>query len=174
MAVRFTLYNNKIEFTDKQEEYNTLRLEYEDKATVAADKYLEFYYSCGSLDSFVEKGAKAGYEIVNEVINDFLTDIVNQGVYSITLKTIEDQYGNYYLKDFVSAFEEVQNQYMEIVLKGEALDAYRTARRENRARWSGGGFGLQGAIKGAASASTRSRTASLRVWSASESEFAST
>ena len=47
----------------------------------------------------------------------------------------------------------VYDRYAEVVMNEEELDRYRVARREGRARWQGGGFGLAGALSGAVTAS---------------------
>lgn len=50
-------------------------------------------------------------------------------------------------------FNKVYDRYAEVVMNEEELDRYRVARREGRARWQGGGFGLAGALSGAVTAS---------------------
>lgn len=50
------------------------------------------------------------------------------------------------------AFEELEAKYENILDDQAEKNAYRTARRQNRGRWVGGGFGVGGAIKGAVQA----------------------
>jgi Asp-tRNA(Asn)/Glu-tRNA(Gln) amidotransferase C subunit len=152
MPVKFKLYDQEVTFSDEQSLYNSIRLRYEEFSKEAAEEFKEYYKKVGNLDNFIEKGMEIGSKIINLYVGKLLDELVKLNIYDWTLNSIESKYGKIYLKDWVMAFVDVENQYMEIVLHGEQLDAYRIARRENRGRWQGGGFGLEGAVKGAAMA----------------------
>lgn len=49
-----------------------------------------------------------------------------------------------------TAYDELEEKYSKIVLSQEQQEEYRRLRKANRGRWQGGGFGVGGALKGAA------------------------
>lgn len=51
-----------------------------------------------------------------------------------------------------SALEDIEDRYDRIIEKQQAEENYRAQRKASRGRWQGGGFGLSGALKGAATA----------------------
>lgn len=144
----FTISGQRLdfEFSENQINYNKWRLFYDSLATKCADKYLATYKSYGDLDKFAEKGFQDGWKIVGEALFE-----TNQKS-AFNVDTFINQYGESCFSDWIEAFFEVNDQYMEIVLKATELDAYRTQRRLNRGRFIGGGFGIEGAIKGIATA----------------------
>ena len=52
----------------------------------------------------------------------------------------------------VREVQHIEDKYLAIRLNQQQLDEYRRKRREYRSRWVGGGFGINGAIKGAITA----------------------
>ena len=77
---------------------------------------------------------------------------MNLKIYDIDARRFFEEF--YQDKYFLwgNAFDEVQDSYMAIRLEQKQLDEYRTMRRQTRSRWVGGGFGIGGALKGAAKA----------------------
>ena len=79
---------------------------------------------------------------------DFLT---KNDVYGVSHSTLMQKcaigFQNFY--DQYSRFEE---GYLSIIATAEQMDEYRKLRHASRGRWQGGGFGIAGAIKGAATA----------------------
>lgn len=85
------------------------------------------------------------------VISEAVEKLVDMGFYNVDEDIFLDEYyGEYY--DYSDYYNKVNDKYMEIVLTEEQKDEYRKLRRESRGRWQGGGFGIGGAMKGAAKA----------------------
>jgi hypothetical protein len=149
MSANYSLYGRKIEFNNAQLEYNKWRLFYDDLAVKCADKYLyECYKKYDGLDGFSKNGFEGGWNVIGEALTKTIQICANAKRYDIDENSFVDQYGEYCFSDWVEVFNEINDKYMEIVLKAEELDKYRTQRRQSRARIVGGGFGLQGAVKG--------------------------
>ena len=88
-------------------------------------------------------------ECVHPAISKCINILVNQGILTID----EEQFCGMYpqiWENCSNSYYQIYNQYAEIVMTEEQKDQYRVARRKGRGKWRGGGFGLSGAVKGAA------------------------
>lgn len=151
MSKTFSLYGQEIEFSDSYTNYNNWRLPFHSLAVKGADKYMKGYYEgYGNLDKFIENGFNDGWKVIGEALQTSAT--INGKYYFIKRDEFLEKYGENCFSFWVDSFFEINDKYMEIVLKSEELDAYRTQRRLNRGRLIGGGFGISGAIKGIATA----------------------
>lgn len=77
---------------------------------------------------------------------------MNLKIYDIDARQFFEEFYQRRYFHWEEDFGEVQDSYMSIRLKQKQLDEYRTMRRQTRSRWVGGGFGIGGALKGAAKA----------------------
>jgi hypothetical protein len=136
----------------EREEYNRIRVKYLSIANKMSDDFARQYSSLfRDIDELHEKCTSVALKYLMTVVDEAIRDLIAHGIYDIN----EDEFINAYLSDYYTwdnDFAEVDERYLEIVLSAEQLDEYRIARRENRGRWIGGGFGISGAIKGAAGA----------------------
>lgn len=96
---------------------------------------------------------------VNEVAEETLNECVSEGVIATLLKAkifsydldkIQDEYDLY--ENWEEAYGELESRFNEINLQNQKDQAYRDYRKASRGRWVGGGFGVTGALKGAATA----------------------
>lgn len=141
----------EVPISDARVSYNTLRLKYQRLAEQAAGNFSNNFSTLfKSIDDIHNGCTDAAMSIMHEAAEVAVADLVAQGYYDIDI----DAFGEYFAPYFKweEDFAVIDDKYMAIVLKAEELDAYRTQRRESRGRWVGGGFGLSGAIKGAAQA----------------------
>lgn len=134
--------------------YNTIRLQFMKEAANAANEFGRKYDSYGNIDNLMSQGYDDGLAIIADVIvRGVIEGILMQlKIYDIDAKRF---FEDFYQKEYYhwdEEFNNVQDQYMAIRLEQEQLDEYRTQRRLNRSRWVGGGFGIGGALKGAAKA----------------------
>jgi hypothetical protein len=149
MSKSFTLYGQSVEFSKEQVDYNGLRTTYHSLAIEFADKYMsEYYAKYNGLDGFAKYGLQGGWQVIVEALTNTIQILVNSKIYHIDEKSFVEQYGDDCFAEWLEAFEKIDEQYAEIALKAEVLDAYRTERRHRRGMIIGGGFGLEGAVKG--------------------------
>ena len=96
---------------------------------------------------------------VNEVAEETFNECVSDGViptllkakiFSYDLDTIQEEYD--VCENWEEAYGELESQFDEINLQNQKEQAYRDYRKASRGRWVGGGFGVTGALKGAATA----------------------
>lgn len=79
---------------------------------------------------------------ISELSGDIEKYFIDRGIYDFDLRTFVE----HYVKPvFIDYFQEVDDQYLEIVMTAEELDEYRTQRRLNRGKYHG--FTLEGHTK---------------------------
>ena len=158
ISKKFEFLGNYLEFSDEFMQYNSLRMDSIFFASKGVNQYISDYYDkYGSLDNFV-KGYKDVISIVQEGISNAINIIVRNKIYDVDEKIFIDKYGEFFFSDWLDAYYDIADQYMEIELTGEQLDEYRTLRRQTRGRIIGGGFGISGAAKGIATAGLANMT----------------
>jgi len=118
---------------------------------MAGDFSTNVYPKFENVDNIYNNCNSTVEQYLSEAINAAIADLISYGIHDIN----EDNFISVYLSPYISwdtDFQIFVDNYMEIILKAEDLDQYRTQRRQNRNKWVGGGFGLGGAIKGSAQA----------------------
>lgn len=150
----FLVYGKSIVVSSDYDAYNTLRLQCTQRADRAAQIFGKRYNEYGNIDNVVNNAFNDGLSIIMKVIDELVINgvLMNLKIYDIDMERFFREF--YQDKYFLwgNAFDEVQDQYMAIRLEQKQLDEFRTMRRQNCARWVGGGFGIRGAIKGAVKA----------------------
>lgn len=145
----FTLDNYNVVTSQEQETYNSIRLKYEKLARSLESKFdREYSANFSDIDSLHENCSSIFYsQYLNEAIEQAIADLVTYNIFDVNESVFMDKY----LSDHFTwgdDWEEIDKQYLEIVLNAKELDDYRASRREGRGKWVGGGFGLSGAVKG--------------------------
>lgn len=121
----------------------------------SVEKAFDSWYSSMGSCSAVEKKADIIY---NDSIAPLLKkgiDILNeQGVYSLDEKNLYDKYADCARSTiyFYEAVDEMQHKADAVDIRREEEELYRRARKAERGRVVGGGFGFGGAVKGMAQA----------------------
>lgn len=134
-----------------RESYNRYRIVFQKEAGDAVKHFRKLYQSNSSLEDVIKRVPDQMTQCIQPAISRCVQILINHGSLSVD----EDRFMELYpdiLNPASEAYMAIQEQYAEIVLDEEQKDAYRTARRQGRAKWQGGGFGLSGALKGAAKA----------------------
>jgi TPR repeat protein len=135
--------NFLIAVSPERVEYNAIRLKYQKLAEKATKDFSEKWFK--DIDDLHERAATVVFNAVMPVVDVAISDLVARGIVDIDEKYFLENYLEF---SWEKDFEEIDEQYIQIVLKAEELDAYRTARRQSRSRFVGGGFGIEGAIDG--------------------------
>lgn len=149
MPITFSVYGKEIAVNDSYDAYNKIRLHFKSHAVDAANRFMTQYRKYGNIDNFASKGYQDGTAIIVEIIEKEVVETLVQN-FKVNHIDVDTFVNKYYHKSF--SWEEynakVIDQYMEIKLDQQQLDAYRTQRRQSRGRVIGGGFGIDGAVKG--------------------------
>ncbi len=89
-------------------------------------------------------------ESVIEKVNELSTRVLYEADIIITESELFAKYRYKYKLDYSDGYNRVVEEYAEICNEKKRLDSYRNAQQASRGRWRGGGFGIAGALKGAA------------------------
>ena len=156
-SIKFVIAGNSIYFDGSFQNYTTERLAFKNS----------FYLCINEMQKNASKAFSQTYEKDKDrciqVISDFGNNmiswtydwaigyLVNKGVYDVSKNRLSELCDHHWEKfyNFYNSFEE---GYLAIIATKEEMDEYRRLRHASRGRWEGGGFGLSGAIKGAAMA----------------------
>lgn len=146
--MEFKLANHNFQITPQRERYNELRRKFVSSAGQAANQFEEIYKARNhSLDDVVNRACAQFEECLQPVLKQCIELLVQRGVLTIDIHTFYAHYEDA-VDVWTEAYGNLVDQYAAVVMTQEQLSEYRTARRENRGRFVGGGFGLGGAVKG--------------------------
>ena len=130
------------------EAYNQYRKTFIEQANMAKLRFSQLYQGNQSLDDVVKHVPEQAEESLRPVIDFCVKKLLNHNILSVDRTTFQEHYSAYQAL-WTEPYMNVFDRYAEIALDQKTLDEYRVYRRQTRARWSGGGFGLSGALKGA-------------------------
>lgn len=149
--MNFTLFGEIIVINSPRENYNRYRLLFEEEAHQAVKRFQGLYQNNSSLEMVVRNAPDQMYQSAAPAIDRCVKTLIDHGILTIDAERFVNMYPDIW-EAANASYLKIQDQYAAIVLSEEEKDAYRIARREGRGRWQGGGFGVKGAIKGAATA----------------------
>lgn len=149
--MNYILFGTKVTLSEGEEHYLDLN-----HARAVADydsmeALVKWYDKCGSIEKVIEGFRTfAKNYVINNVIKPLYNHLCECNIYDIT----ESKYISMCMDDkYIDAMEsDLRDAYGAIEDKEKAEMAYRDARKAYRSRWQGGGFGISGALKGAAKA----------------------
>lgn len=148
----FQLAGHTLAVTPERAAYNHIRLAFQARAQAAADEFAQRYpQHFHNLDELHDTCWQVVSGYFQQAVDHAIQLLIERGIVDIDDQRFVEAYLPPYLS-WDTDFAVVDDQYLEIVLEKEQRDAYRTARRQNRGRIIGGGFGLEGAVKGMATA----------------------
>jgi hypothetical protein len=154
IEVRESEYSAARTFSPKnlREPYNSLRVKYQKLAQHAEASFFDGFTTIfPNMDVVHESCESVVLEALDRVIEEALSDLVHRRILDVDQERFMEEYLDPYLT-WPEDFRIIDDQYLEIVLKADELDAHRTQRRQQRGRVVGGGFGIGGTIKGATGA----------------------
>lgn len=148
----FLYQKNVISFSEQEILYNKIRVKYHGLARVIAYNYQKKYKEFNGADRFLKEGNAIAMGYIDKLLDEVVSMAIDLGIYDISKETLINDYGKYFLSPWLDAYESIEEKYMALDATEEEMNRYRTARRQNRGKFVGGGFGIQGALKGAAKA----------------------
>lgn len=89
---------------------------------------------------------------LQEFIFDFTIELLYRMGDSLSIEQFLRKYANKYSMQYESYYTGIVEKYAEIRQEEEQLAEYRREIKNSRGRWTGGGFGIKGAVKGAITA----------------------
>ena len=145
------VFGRPVMVSDALEAYNQYRKMFQEEADRAKARFYQLYQQNNSLDAAIANAPNQLHQSISPAVDTCVKVLVEHNILTVEAARLEEQYPE--IRDiWCEPYLKLYDRYAEIVLGQEELDRYRVARRESRARWSGGGFGLSGALRGAAMA----------------------
>lgn len=146
-----TIFGQKVQVPPNRVAYNSIRMEFIKMANEAAAQYEKLYKQDGSIQKVINGLGEQMHDCLAPALDHCISTLIQHGVIDIDVHAFAERYQSF-AEPCAEAFNDVYDRYAEVVMDEEELNEYRKARREGRARWQGGGFGLAGALSGAVTA----------------------
>lgn len=151
-SIAFYIGENKLQYKSNIKKMMDIFNEFEHFALTESENFFYWYKNNVQNVADILKKAKLRVEsCIDSSIDRAINILVSNNVLSVTVEQFKEMYMYPYF-DYLSYFEDVEEQYLSIISTEEEMEAYRKEKWARRSRWQGGGFGIKGAIKGAVSA----------------------
>ena len=152
----YKLYGLTVQYSREVENYARELREYQKYEDELLTKFDKFYKEYGSMDTMMNKIDEDCEGLISDLVSHYINMMIDKGFYDLSADVFLSKYLSCLIDSFssVEKIDEVREKYDEIVAGKEQAAEYRRMRKANRGRWQGGGFGVGGAIKGAAVAGT--------------------
>ena len=147
----FNVLNHNITLADSRVNYNKIRKTFCELADSCVHTFGELYKKNLSLKDVIRNAPQDALEAMQPAVDECIRYLISNDFYTIDADMFYDRY-IYPQEKWSDAFQTISDKYAEIILDKEQQAIYRKKCRENRGRWVGGGFGVQGAVKGAITA----------------------
>ena len=148
---KYTLFGKNIVFDDAVEHAYEIKVNYEFVKLRISQEFQAWYKKQSTIQNVINNFVSFVNTAYSELLvsNNF-QKLQQCGIYDMTV----DMYARKCLSFSGAqyALDTVESQYDAITEQQNAEKEYRDARKASRGRWRGGGFGLSGALKGAATA----------------------
>lgn len=147
----YQLFGQKISFSDAAERYYDMIHRATYAAAHAALEFEDWYEKKGDILSVLNGSEDIiGTLIIRHASRPLFEELVSYGIYDISREKYIDKC--MVVDKSIDAVDTIGEKYNEIIAEQEAEVQYRADRKAGRARVVGGGFGVDGALKGMATA----------------------
>lgn len=119
----------------------------------ASDVFHKTYEDYKDMDTTIAKMEQDLRECFYQAIDKHVNRLINIGLYELSIETFMQQY--YETDDYIGReCDYIGDQYSKITMDQRQQEEWRRYKTATRGRWQGGGFGVRGALTGAAMAGT--------------------
>ena len=146
-SMELKIGNEIIKVNKNFELYNKIRSGFSVDAMATAKEFVNIYYECESLDNALQKFIEFVSSMLEERIEKSCALLFQLGVYDISSIDFAQKYYEYVSID--DSMSKITDKLEEICERENELELYSEIKKLGRTQWSGGGFGLGGAISGA-------------------------
>ncbi len=137
-----------IKYPVSSEKYANLFGDYLKQGFEYFKQLCDYYMQLGSADSVATRFAAAVQKLIDEKIEIILKDLYVKGT-PMTMGQFKEKYSETYLLNYEYYMDPFMSRYNDILGVQQKMSQERATAYANRSRWSGGGFGMKGALKGA-------------------------
>ncbi len=150
-STEYKVFNFKeccVKYPVNSEKYANLYGDYLKQGFENFKQLCNYYTQLGNADLIATRFEVEVQKLIDEQINIILKDLYAKGS-PMTMRQFKDKYSEVYLLDYKYYMSPFMDRYNEILGRQQKMSHDRAVAYANRSRWSGGGFGMKGAIKGA-------------------------
>ena len=158
--LKYNLLGQAVTFEDSAERYFDLQFAAEQAGLAVSQRFNEWYKQCGNIQSALDGYLPFSESVVEELaFRPLFAQLAQCEIYDMS----EEHYWKRCigLGESDTALETVERQYNAILKQQNAEKEYRANRKAGRSRWSGGGFGMSGALEGAGQAASLNAVSGL-------------
>lgn len=137
-----------IQYPVNSKMYAGLYGDYLKKGYAYYKKLCDYYIQLGNADSIVSQFENTAQQMIDEQIDIILQDLYAQET-PMTMGQFKAKYSEKYSLDYNYYMDSFVDAYNEILGIQQKMSRDRAIAYASRGRWSGGGFGMKGALKGA-------------------------
>ena len=159
--MNYMIYGQKIYIEKDLEYFNSFYQAYSKLIDTAHIKFKNKLSNISSLDIFLKENENIISDILIESIDFTINILCNKGIYDVDKKYFLMNYGEFFIEPWVNFTDNLYAFSNQIDINSNQMKQYREARKSYRGRFIGGGFGLNGAIKGIATASILNASSGL-------------
>lgn len=156
-SIQFTIAGTKLVFPNSIQEYTRRRKDLANQIEpfirnqkVQCEKEIEDL-NFDNIDKCVDVFADFGRSVSDKLIATIHQKLMQEKIYTVSIENISTLYYNAAHR-FSAEYDSFFEQYLKIINDSEQLKQYRELKRSGRSYWQGGGFGIRGALVGAAKA----------------------
>ncbi len=159
----FHLLGRTLEFPDEVINYAKYYSEFVLLQKEADMQFDSMYEAYGSIENMINGLEDDCRKVIYACASVYISGMVDKGFYELN----EDIFFQNYVSkiksqmDVVSVCDWVAGKCIEIENKRKEMEEYREYRKASRGKWHGGGFGIRGAVAGAAMAGTANMISGL-------------
>ena len=143
----FSFMGRKIIYPQSAVAYIKAIREHNSLGAVLAAKLEEQYVSAKTIDHVIDETIPRAQKAIDEIVKENVAALYNVNIY-----ISEDEFKEKYKIDIYRYTTCMFDAYDHAIAEANQLAEQRAYERAGRSRWEGGGFGVRGAIKGAAKA----------------------
>ena len=155
MAEKLMLFGEEYQLTEGITNYSKLKTEFEKLSSEYGTKFIkEVTCNEAGVKEIVERAYKIAQKYFDNAEEVILNILAENNVYTVTKNQVKNVAISSGVQDvFEKTFSNIEEAYYNVVNEADMARERREIRKESRARFVGGGFGLQGAMKGIVQAS---------------------
>lgn len=100
-------------------------------------------------DKCVEILSNLGSNVINWGLDSGINFLIEHNIFDVSKTVLSNECAEK-MQGYYEAYSKFEDGYLSIIATEEQMEEYRKLKHESRGRWQGGGFGVAGAVKGAA------------------------
>lgn len=147
--MNITIYDYELKFTEDHQNFGEIRKYFRREAKFLRDRLASEYNNAKGIGEVIARFPQIVEKEQLEIYDEFFKKMSEKGLFFDG----DDLIKQFYEKlQYYTWINEPVSEYAEIIGEKDQLNSLREAQKNARGKWQGGGFGLSGAIKGAAMA----------------------